>query len=314
MSRPERRQFTLRDLIALVVGLFLLLGLLLPASRGPREMSRLAVCKYNQRQIADAMVLFATTHGMMPAAISSPIDPATGMPVARPFGWVQGMFAELGRTDLVPFAYTMTTANAPNLSLLVCPEENVNRYGNGAHGGPLSYVVNGGSFKNWKPDPGCPIDWPANGVWECDTNMPGHPRPKRSLEFIGKHKGLELTISLSENLDARSYILSSPQANYEDEILWDPSAPLGFNQDAGNGRLDNAHARPSSNHGGGAVVTFCDSHVAFISDSISYKVYATLMVSDPAADVAPPGKTGTWPNLFSSFLIWPLNPSQIPVK
>jgi hypothetical protein len=50
-------------------------------------------------------------------------------------------------------------------------------------------------------------------------------------------------------------------------------------------------------------VTFCDSHVAFISDSIAYNVYATLMVSDPAAATAPPG-----------FLIWPLSPSQIPTR
>jgi prepilin-type processing-associated H-X9-DG protein len=300
MSRPERRGFTRLELLAVLVAVFLLMGLLLPGYRGPQKMARRIQCMNNQKQIADAMTLFATTHGVMPAAMSSPIDPATGKQVVMPFGWVQGLFAELGRSDLLPVSYTMTAADAPNIALFICPDDG-NKYG--STGGPLSYVVNGGGYKNWKPALGQLIDSSANGAWNVSASIQGHPSTKTTLNFIGVHKGLAQTISHSENIDARSYILSSPQADYEDEVLWDPSAPLGFNQDAGNGKLDNAHARPSSNHGGGAVVTFCDGHVAFISDSISYNVYATLMVSDPAAATAPPG-----------FLVWPLNPSQIPVK
>lgn len=303
MSPPEHCGFTRLELLGLVAALFLLMGLLLPNNfNWSHHAARLNQCMNNQRQIADAMTLFAKAHGFMPAAMSSPVDPATGKQVPVPFGWAQGLLPELQLSDLVPNSYTMTTADAPFFPLLVCAEDG-NRFGNGAHDGPLSYVVNGGGFKNWNPKIGVPFDSPANGAWSFPSETTSHPGPTTSLEFIAKHKGLAQTISHSENLDARSYILSSPRADYEDEILWDPSAPLRFNQDAGNGKLDNAHARPSSNHGGGALVTFCDGHVSFINDSISYSVYATLMVSDPAAATAPPG-----------FLVWPLNPSQIPVK
>ena len=300
MARTERRGFTARDLLVAVVALVLLAGLLLPMLLKTHMDTRRDFCMNNQRQIADAMALFATKQGMMPNAMSRPIDLATGKQVEMPFGWAQGLFTELGRVDLAPASYTMTAANAPTVQILICPEDTGKIT---AKGGPLSYVVNGGGYKNWKPALGQLIDSSANGAWNVSASNQGHPSTKTTLNFIGVHKGLAQTISHSENIDARSYILSSPQADYEDEILWDPSAPLGFNQDAGNGKLDNAHARPSSNHGGGAVVTFCDGRVVFIRDSISYNVYATLMVSDPAAATAPPG-----------FLVWPLNPSQIPVK
>jgi prepilin-type processing-associated H-X9-DG protein len=190
---------------------------------------------------------------------------------------------------------------------LVCPADPTKV---GTRGGPLSYVVNGGSFKHWQADGS--FSCLDRGVWELRADQPQQTTPKKNLAYIAQIKGLAQTISHTENIDARSYIPTSAQADYEDSILWDPSAPLGFNQDVG-GQLDNAHARPSSNHPGGAVVTFCDGHVSFIDDSIDYKVYATLMAVDPLIATTPT-KPLPQSDPLSNVLAWPVNPSTIPTR
>jgi prepilin-type processing-associated H-X9-DG protein len=60
------------------------------------------------------------------------------------------------------------------------------------------------------------------------------------------------------------------------------------------------HARPSSYHPGGAVVTFCDGHTAFINDAIDYKLYASLMATDTSA--------------LPGFFVSPLDARMVPTQ
>jgi hypothetical protein len=167
--------------------------------------------------------------------------------------------------------------------------------------------------------------------------------------YIGKHDGAATTLSHSENLDTTSYIpvqpaggaanggalftsatSTNPDAQAQQCFLWNlPSAnptPNNLNKNIGNG-LSLANARPSSNHPGGVVVTYCDSHTSFISDSIDYQVYARLMSS--WGDQSQPPGTQTNPpfdptkNLYLKFqtrdtangnVLPPLNETSVPTN
>ena len=185
--------------------------------------------------------------------------------------------------------FASNPTKGPYLEILVCPDDSTKI---GAMNGALTYVVNGGATNNYKS--GHPVNWSANGAWDYRIPLPVPSPPvaatagnHTSLDYIAKNDGAATTISHSENLDASSYVppaatganaisatIQPPQC-----IIWDPvSSAVGlapvFNQNVGTGLT-----RPSSNHPGGAVVAFCDGHVTFISESISYNVYALLMTS-----------------------------------
>ena len=175
-------------------------------------------------------------------------------------------------------------------------------------------MVNGGCF-NLYGGTGLPVDWPANGA--CDYRVPfasasqSIPVGHTTLDFVSRHDGLSTTILMSENLDAVTYIVPTPSGNAfqplesAQTILWDASVmsftqaqtaqiinqPVGANAKAGSPYTStniNLLARPSSNHPNGAVFAFCDGHVAFINQSMSYQLYATLLTSC-GAQAAQPG-------------------------
>lgn len=327
MLRRAPQGFTLVELLVVIAIIAVLMGLLFPVVNKAREMARRTQCMNQQKQVGEAMTLYATTQGFMPYTIGEPINPTTGAQNTIPMGWAQGLFAQLGRSDLVPGSYTMTAATAPNVSLLICPDES-NKIG--ASGGPLSYVVNGGCFNNWGALQGLPFDASANGAWDfrVPTGNNSHPVNKTSLEFIGRHDGLSTTISHSENVDAGSYVPNTALSETQMCILWDQSQPDGtttvinyypsgvsspYNLQTANPTTINAYARPSSNHPNGAVVTFCDTSVKFINQTLSYQIYATLMTSFGQA-AQQPGVAGSWPNSYSSYQVSPLDASTIPTN
>jgi prepilin-type processing-associated H-X9-DG protein len=261
--------------------------------------------------------------------------------------------AQLGRTDLTigqigNNSYMSVRNTPPTLALLICPDDAQKV---GGSNGPLTYVVNGGCYNVYN-NTSFPADWPQNGAWDYRYPIPGLPDPRQgtspTLDNIARHDGTGTTLALSENLDAVSYIMPAvsntypygdPTAESNQCMLWDPSVqPLGGNAPPAQATLinymavkndnspnDNAFinllklssipARPSSNHPGGVVVTFCDGHQAFISDSITYGLYSTLMTSagsqcqPPNNRIVPPN-----PNPYLQYQVFPLDPNSIPTN
>ncbi len=315
MSRRAQQGFTLVELLVVVLIIAILMGLLLPVLGAARERARQAQCMQNQKQIADAMVSYATVQNKMPATMSVMTNPTTGQQVV--VGWVQGLFAQLGHGDLTIAAAGMTSATnppppqvtAPNISLLLCPDDTAKI---GAPGGPLTYVPNGGCFNNWGAQQGQPFDDSPNGAWDYRVPANGRPTPQTTLGYIGKYDGISSTISHSENLDATTYIPVNALAEPQETILWSPNGDgYAINQNAGQGVIDNAHARPSSNHPNGLIIAFCDTSVKFVNQSIAYNIYATLLTSN-GAQAHPPGVAPTYPlpNPYSSFQVFPLSSSS----
>jgi prepilin-type N-terminal cleavage/methylation domain-containing protein len=296
MTRRTRRGFTIVELLVVVSIIAMLMALLIPAVMRGVINARRAQCSNNERQIGLGVQLYASRTQLMPPALSLAPDGKST------FGWVQRMYAYVGRGDLTASPYTPV-----NISLVICPSDGSKV---GASGGPLSYQVNGGCPNNYNPAPGLPIDYPANGAWSIGNAIPGQMNPDTPADLAAKD-GAANTICLSENLDAGGYIPPGPTAECTQSILWDLSPSLRINQDAGSGKpIDIAHARPSSNHPGGVIVTFCDTHTRFISEGIDQRVYATLLTSD-GAHAAAPGQPAVQPNSYSGFQVSPVTDTML---
>jgi prepilin-type N-terminal cleavage/methylation domain-containing protein/prepilin-type processing-associated H-X9-DG protein len=300
MIRREQRGFTLVELLVVITIIAMLMALLIPVVGRARESARRATCMNNQTEIGKAMMLYATTQNFMPPSHTIGKDTTVNPPASYYLGWAQALISQLGRDDLAigkvnDYGKTIVTnPTPPNIAILVCPDDATKV---GATNGPLTYVVNGGcsNFNNGYAGTakGFPVDWQQNGAWDYRIQLGTEPVNHTSIDYIAKHDGAATTISHSENLDASTYV--APNTNgaatsktFEAQqcILWtnatpNPGQAPGFNQGvlASGGAPDDVHARPSSNHPGGAVVTYCDGHVSFIADSINYQIYALLMTS-----------------------------------
>ena len=134
--------------------------------------------------------------------------------------------------------------------------------------------------------------------------------PLTTVGFIREHDGLSTTISMSENLDATSYVPTSAAAKFQEAILWDAAIRTDINHLVGAG-LSNATARASSDHPGGAVFAFCDGHVRFVNESLDYKIYASLMTSY-GAEAAPPGVPFEPGNPYAKLQVAPLDAALVP--
>jgi prepilin-type processing-associated H-X9-DG protein len=156
-----------------------------------------------------------------------------------------------------------------------------------------------GVFFNHQPD-----DNPAT------FSIPAASRPKMSLDYLSQHDGATNTIMLTENIQATDYVpVAAGTLRYITQadvgIIWDAwnydttaafpdcaimdAASIRVGKinvgrddiipDAGSA-LHQLYGRPSSRHPAGAVVSFCDGHQQFITDTIDYHVIRHLMTPD----------------------------------
>ncbi len=186
----------------------------------------------------------------------------------------------------------------------------------------LSYVVNCGirdgtqserlafdssaaaTDPQWKPPATPPVatDGPDHGVFmNCYSPPIGGPVHCMSENIAdGRHN----TLLLSENIQAGYWhdvderylgIMWQGDRSYPDGTgtrwYWN-RIPSGINVDRD---VDSrpvpanaAYARPSSNHRGGVVATFCDAHTDFIADDIGYNVFISMMTTDNESAKGPP--------------------------
>jgi prepilin-type processing-associated H-X9-DG protein len=109
----------------------------------------------------------------------------------------------------------------------------------------------------------------AHGVFH---NHSSGIRKECSLDYISMHDGATNTLLTSENVCADRWI---DMAEVNIGFVWetDASSGVGINDQISSDDL----ARPSSYHGSGVVVSYCDGHVDFLRDDIDYLVYQHLM-------------------------------------
>ena len=140
----------------------------------------------------------------------------------------------------------------------------------------LSYVVNSGDAAH---------ESAANGVcFDLTQEEPVYV----SLDYIAEHDGTRSTLLLAENLQATAWVVPARSAvRAGNTFVWHRTAypAAKINSARANDERppdDLTYARPSSGHGGGANVVFCDGHYQFIAEDIDYDVYRQLMTPNSA--------------------------------
>jgi prepilin-type N-terminal cleavage/methylation domain-containing protein len=117
MTRPDRRAFTLVELLAVIAILALLTAILFPVFARARESGRRTACVSNQRQLGLAFAMYAQDHD---GAYPNNGDPYLW--VGKRFRWPIMPYVGAGLTDRGDGSFSSTSERP---SILLCPSDTV---------------------------------------------------------------------------------------------------------------------------------------------------------------------------------------------
>ncbi len=296
MTQGKREGFTLVELLVVVAIIGILAGLLLPAVLNARERARQGTCMNNQHELALGVLQYETAKQRLPGYVNSFAGRALTWPVV--------LLPEIGRSDLWEEARrgNLGALDGVRVPQYVCPSD--------LKGKMLSYVANCGM-----PDNDANVgntnlpaayrlpDYAANGVFMNLYGVPASsPTVRLSTPVLRSNEirdGAAHTLLLSENLQIPSgadptALYNPPTGTLEENygMLWqwinwsssvqppgqlpaDPCWQINQCRDSAA-----AYARPSSNHVGGVMVSYCDGHQQFLSERIDYVTFQHLMTPD----------------------------------
>lgn len=260
-----RAGMTLVEVLAVCVIIGILSALALPALARAIARSRLTQCTNNQYQVAFALLRYDEQYGSIPGWLNQSPNGAT---VAC--SWTVPLLPFLGRSDI----YDMwpSLPNNPTIDSFICP---ANRPAKAITYPALHYAANVG----------------ASGTNANDgafLNLFTGAASTLSLDAIAEADGTSTTLAFAEKAAsgfqphtwAFGYAAASaPAAAVFGSgtttppvfgVTGSPLAPVINNS------AIQAFA-PSSVHGGGVVVAFCDGHTAFLSDALQPYEYAQLL-------------------------------------
>lgn len=316
--QTPRRGIGRREVVIVLFLGGMVLLILLPFLARERYRARRAQCELHQIRVAQALLHYEEDHGQFPGYKNIQAVDEKGRAVAT--GWVfpilpyltavpanvsygretvryrEGLVSKESKAEPKPYAdaYRQYGPDAtegnrgrtPSIYIaeLVCPSNRPKD--KESHPNWCSYVVNSG-MPDVEPTDNLPPDWPANGVFMDRFSQNGRAADPVSLQFIEQHDGADVTLMLTENVDAGDWTDSKETlvgfvwvAEFVDGRPSRNGKLLGINQLTGKGDGSIRFARPSSYHAGGVNVAFCSGRTQFFSERSDYLAFARLMMSD----------------------------------
>lgn len=322
--------FTIVELLVVITIIGLLMALLLPAVGQVRDSARRTQCVNNLTQLGKASLNYASQKDYFPGYLSEMPTRSADSSTLLVSWFTQLLPMADGNTHYE----AMQEGNFDDqtyLAMGVCPTNvpdtpNAPYLGYVVNSGYFDQNLAGElSNRNPKDASGGFRDVKGNGVCHnlsgilarYDTNLM-NPKLKKytsylkqramqvrvSPDFVSSNDGSSTTLLMSENLDAGRWASANDPRGYAEQIqsqvsiVWmhEPTSQLKINMNAGEGAPleDPRFMRPSSNHSGIVVVTFCDGHTESLNEEIDQYVYARLMSSDGKNTLT--GKNGITPD------------------
>jgi prepilin-type N-terminal cleavage/methylation domain-containing protein/prepilin-type processing-associated H-X9-DG protein len=293
--------FTLVELLVVIIIIGMLAGLAVPALLSARERARTALCADNLRNLGHAVIQFETSQGAYPGFANRVPGSYTSEA-----SWPVMLLKTIGREDLWNQFREGTQATA-RVGLFICPSDS----DAGAEGPALSYVANCGQRDEGpntvqvqgKPERlgdyanNIPPDWQGNGIFfrHYSSDQTANPTTfsglvKVTLSSEDVKDGTRHTFVLSELQNADEWNCDCPEEEKCMGFQWcqDIAADVvvGINSEARPmipAPVNEPLPVPSSYHPRGVNTVYCDGHVKFLSDQVSYQVYALQMTPNGSA-------------------------------
>lgn len=278
-----RTGFTLIELMVVISILGILMTLLVSAVNGAREGARQTQCISNMKNISAALMTYSTATNYLPYSLET-------FPGGKG-SWVISIMRQLDEGS-VSDAWENNTAGlekSRHVASLICPSNS--RLTTPMHNvAPLSYYANCG-YSGLQNDDGTKVAADCGAFVQYGTDKKRNLRS--SFGRISSLDGASETILFSENNQASDW--ATPDNNiYRVGVLWfaSPTDCQKFNHcykviDGGKAE----YARPSSNHNGGANVTFCDHATKFINAGMDYITLCQLMAPADSKAASISGKS-----------------------
>jgi prepilin-type processing-associated H-X9-DG protein len=286
--------------------------LLLPAVQSAREAARRGACLNNCKQLSLAMLSYESARRRFPGYRVWIDGNDTNAWVAS---WVVPLFQYTDRVDLArQWADPNVSPNAANTPqekplvfsrLYICPSDPPES--TGPKSTDLAYVVNCGVQDALDLNIRDPLEDSGYGVFFNHAKA-DDLRTYMSLDYLTNHDGATYTLMLSENVQATKWAepSPSPQQDATKPLEWkvgfvwalrssNTSIDPTLGTTTGDGKLKKInvlfeeapdttvamqYTRPSSRHGGGVCVSFCDGHQEFLRADIDQLVYDHIMTPD----------------------------------
>jgi prepilin-type N-terminal cleavage/methylation domain-containing protein/prepilin-type processing-associated H-X9-DG protein len=271
-SQPNRRGFTLVELLVVIGVIVLLISILLPAARRSIEAGRQAVCMNHLRQIAQGALLYCQENdGAFPAVCG--VDP----PMPNEWIYAEALYAapfnDVSQSPVLRYLSQRDSAilRCPSDDIASHPNPNINHPNFGPYN--FSYVMNGWTAQ-WPQGPSPWPIWPRNaykakyGMWPA-SYLREVKDPSQKIFFLEGDPRF---------LDDGTYLIKIFLT--ADDPTGSPFAePPSFVHDVYRDMAD--PAKSSSGWASRTNAVFCDGHGEFVRGDFIVPGIAHPTVNDP---------------------------------